>query len=65
MRQAAAILVKLYRLYVETDSSLAEINPLVLTPDKQVLAIDGKMNFDDNALFVSRKLLKMREADRR
>jgi succinyl-CoA synthetase beta subunit len=62
MRQAAAILLKLYRLYVETDSSLAEINPLVLTPDKQVLAIDGKMNFDDNALFRQPAILKMREA---
>jgi succinyl-CoA synthetase beta subunit len=62
MRQAASILVKLYRLYVETDSSLAEINPLVLTPDKQVLAIDGKMNFDDNALFRQPAILKMREA---
>jgi succinyl-CoA synthetase beta subunit len=62
MRQAAAILVKLYRLYVDTDSSLAEINPLVITPDKQVLAIDGKMNFDDNALFRQPEILKMREA---
>jgi succinyl-CoA synthetase beta subunit len=62
MRQAAAILVKLYRLYVETDSSLAEINPLVLTPERQVLAIDGKMNFDDNALFRQPEILKMREA---
>lgn len=61
IRQAAAIFVKLYQLYVESDSSLAEINPLVLTPDKQVLAIDGKMNFDDNALFRQPKILKMRE----
>src|SRR5690554_1657628 len=41
MRQAAAILVKLYRLYIDTDSSLAEINPLVVTPEGQVLALDG------------------------
>ena len=61
MRQAAAILVKLYELYVATDSSLAEINPLVLTPDKKVLAIDGKMNFDDNALFRKPEILEMRE----
>jgi succinyl-CoA synthetase beta subunit len=61
MRQAAAILVKLYRLYVETDSSLAEINPLVLTPDKKVLAIDGKMNFDDNALYRQPEILDLRE----
>lgn len=63
VRQAAEILVKLYKLYVETDSSLAEINPLVLTPDKQVLAIDGKMNFDDNALFRQKEIIAMREAD--
>ena len=49
VRQAAAILVKLYQLYVDTDCSLAEINPLVLTPDKKVMALDGKMNFDDNS----------------
>ena len=61
VRQAAAILVKLYKLYVESDSSLAEINPLVLTPDKQVLAIDGKMNFDDNALYRQKEILAMRE----
>lgn len=61
VRQAASILVKLYKLYIETDSSLAEINPLVLTPDKRVLAIDGKMNFDDNALFRQTEVLAMRE----
>ena len=61
LRQAASILVKLYQLYVDSDSSLAEINPLVLTPDGQVLAIDGKMNFDDNALYRQRDILKMRE----
>jgi len=61
IRQTAVILTKLYKLYVETDASLAEINPLVLTPDKRVLAIDGKMNFDDNALFRQPEVLAMRE----
>ncbi len=61
VRQAASIFVKLYKLYVESDSSLAEINPLVLTPAGQVLAIDGKMNFDDNALFRQKEIMKMRE----
>ena len=61
IRQAASILSKLYKLYIETDASLAEINPLVLTPDKRVLAIDGKMNFDDNALFRQSEVLAMRE----
>lgn len=61
IRQVATILVKLYKLYVESDASLAEINPLVVTPDKRVLAIDGKMNFDDNALFRQPEVLAMRE----
>ncbi len=63
VRQAAAILVKLYQLYVDTDCSLAEINPLVLTTDKKVMALDGKMNFDDNALFRQHKILDMREVN--
>ena len=61
IRQIASILVKLYQLYVETDASLAVINPLVLTPDKKILAIDGKMNFDDNALFRQPEILAKRE----
>jgi succinyl-CoA synthetase beta subunit len=51
VRQAADILVKLYQLYVETDCSLAEINPLVINKDKKVVALDAKINFDDNALY--------------
>lgn len=51
VRQAASIFQKLYKLFVETDASLAEINPLILTPDKKVIAIDAKMTFDDNALY--------------
>jgi len=61
VRQATDILLKLYKLYVETDASLAEINPLVLTKDKKVIAIDGKMTFDDNALFRQPEILEMRE----
>jgi succinyl-CoA synthetase beta subunit len=62
-QKAAAILTKLYKLYVETDATLAEINPLILTPGGDVLAIDGKMNFDDNALYRQPKILAMREPD--
>ena len=62
-KQAASIFTKLYKLYVETDATIAEINPLVLTPDGKVLAIDGKMNFDDNALFRQPEVLAMREPD--
>ena len=42
---------KLYTCYMQTDASLVEINPLVITNDGNLLALDGKMNFDDNALF--------------
>lgn len=62
-RQAADILQKLYQIFMDTDSTLAEINPLVVTPDKKVLAIDGKMNFDDNALYRQPELLAIREVD--
>ncbi|MFO7448270.1 MAG: ADP-forming succinate--CoA ligase subunit beta [Ignavibacteriaceae bacterium] len=44
-------LSKLYKAYVETDASLLEINPLVITNDQKIVALDAKVNFDDNALF--------------
>lgn len=56
VRQAASIFQKLYKLFVATDASLAEINPLILTPDKRVVAIDAKMTFDDNALYRQKKI---------
>ena len=62
-KTAASIFIKLYKLYIETDATLAEINPLVLTNKNEILAIDGKMNFDDNALFRQPKILAMREPD--
>lgn len=49
--QAAAIMLNLARLFTDKDCSLAEINPLILTPDGRLLAIDAKFNFDDNALY--------------
>ncbi len=62
-RKAALIFQQLYKIFVETDSTLAEINPMVLTPGKEILAIDGKMNFDDNALFRQPGILALREID--
>ena len=49
--QGAAILLQLYRCFTEGDCDLAEINPLVLTPDGTVLALDAKVSLDDNAAF--------------
>ncbi len=53
----------LARAYVETDASLAEINPLVITKDGVVLALDAKMSFDDNALFRHPEIRELRDPD--
>ena len=49
--EAAKIMANLAKAFLKTDASLAEINPLVVTKDGKLLAIDAKFNFDDNALF--------------
>jgi len=51
----------LYTAYVETDASLAEINPLVRLKDGSILALDAKMNFDDNALYRQKDVVEMRD----
>jgi succinyl-CoA synthetase beta subunit len=51
MKPFVAMLKNLYRLFVEYDCSLVEINPLVITTDEALVALDAKVNFDDNALF--------------
>lgn len=53
----------LWKVYSETDATLAEINPLVITKDKRLIALDGKMMIDDNALFRHADLAEMRDAD--
>ncbi len=53
----------LWRAYVENDATLAEINPLVITRDQRLLALDGKMIIDDNALFRHSDLAEMRDVD--
>jgi succinyl-CoA synthetase beta subunit len=52
---------KLMRAYIETDASLLEINPLLVTKEGDVLALDCKMNFDDNALFRHKDVVEMRD----
>ena len=53
----------LYQAFVDKDASLAEINPMILTTDGDVLALDAKMNFDTNALFRQPEILDMRDLD--
>jgi succinyl-CoA synthetase beta subunit len=60
---AAGVFLGLYRAFWETDASLAEINPLIYTGDRRVIALDGKMNFDDNALFRHADIAAMRDLD--
>jgi succinyl-CoA synthetase beta subunit len=55
VQQASDILLKLYRAFVESDCSLAEINPLAVTPEGRVLALDAKVVLDDNADFRHRE----------
>lgn len=61
--QVSKLLRQLYQAFDETDASLVEINPLVLTVDKQVIALDAKMNFDDNALFRHPEIAALRDLD--
>ena len=60
-RQAGKLLASLVTAYLDTDASLAEINPLLVTGDGDVIALDAKMNFDDNALFRHPDILEMRD----
>jgi len=61
--QGRAIFKGLYKCFDETDASLAEINPLILTGDGRVVALDAKLNFDDNALFRHPDIVAMRDLD--
>lgn len=60
---AVTLLQSLYQAFDETDASLLEINPLTLTAEKQVMALDAKMNFDDNALFRHPEIVALRDLD--
>jgi len=53
----------LYDLYTSTDASLVEINPAVVTRDREIMALDAKINFDDNALFRHPEILALRDVD--
>ncbi len=60
---AVKFMLALYRVFIETDSSLAEINPLIVTGDGQVIALDAKMNFDDNADYRHKNFKELRDLD--
>lgn len=61
--KATKFLLALYNVFIEKDCSIVEINPLVTTGDGQVLALDAKLNFDDNALFRHKDILELRDLE--
>lgn len=61
VREASKFFRGLYRVYISKDCSLAEINPLVLTAENTLLALDAKINIDDNALFRQKTIAEMRD----
>ncbi len=63
MKRFSPMLARLYRLCVTCDCSLVEINPLVITADDAVIALDAKMSFDDNALFRQKEIAAWRDLD--
>ena len=62
-KQIAAIVEKLFRCFVETDAILCEINPLVVTPEGEVRALDSKFTVDDNALYKHEDIAAMRDPE--
>ena len=62
-KNAVKFLTGLYKAYIASDCSLAEINPLVLTKEGEVIALDAKMNFDDNALYRHQDIVQFRDID--
>lgn len=62
-KQAISMFQKLYKLYRELDCSIVEINPLIVTDQGDLVALDAKMNFDDNALYLHSNVAEMRDLD--
>ena len=58
---AVALIKSIYKMFLSTDASLVEINPLILNKDKKVVCLDAKINFDDNSLFRHPEILKLRD----
>ena len=60
-KEACFIFHKMYECYQKSDASILEINPLVVTDDESIIALDSKFNFDSNALFRQKEILEMRD----
>jgi len=58
---AISLIKSIYKMFLSTDASLVEINPLILTKDKKIICLDAKINFDDNSLYRHPEILKLRD----
>ncbi|OMF36820.1 succinate--CoA ligase subunit beta [Paenibacillus sp. FSL H8-0548] len=63
VNKAVKFMISLYTAFVEKDASIAEINPLVITGDGQVIALDAKLNFDSNALYRHKDIVELRDLE--
>ncbi len=63
MKQFSQLLANLYKFFIANDCSLVEINPLILTFDDQVMALDAKVDFDSNAMYRHKNLMELRDLD--
>jgi succinyl-CoA synthetase beta subunit len=61
LKKAVKFIMALYNCYEQTDASMVEINPLVLTPDQDIIALDAKVNFDSNALYRQAEIVELRD----
>ncbi len=60
-KTATRLIKSLYKIVIEKDASLIEINPLIITSDKKIICLDAKMNFDDNSIFRRPEILQLRD----
>ncbi len=59
--EAISLIKSIYKMFVETDANMVEINPLILTKEKKIICLDAKVNFDSNALFRHPEILELRD----
>ena len=60
-KQAISLIKSIYKMFISTDASMVEINPLILTKEKKIICLDAKINFDSNALFRQSEIAELRD----
>ena len=60
-KEAISLIKSIYKMFIETDANMVEINPLILTKEKKIICLDAKVNFDSNALFRHPEILELRD----